>query len=572
MAGDTLAYVANYHPLVGHLIQQTGMVPILTAMLDDPHQEYGVDAGTVVAGLIHNILSSERIRLYRLSSFWHDKALPLFFPWCPSLSPEAINEDRAGRMLDALHRAGPQKVFSAVMRQVIVQYALDIGHIHYDTTSKSFYGVYAHQTAEQGPQLARGHSKDHRPDLVQLLFGVVMSRDGVLVSGEVASGNEQDMKLNGYWITHIRQHLGLDIGQFLLYVADSAAVTEENLHLFRLFHIDLISRLPKRFGLAERLFVQALATQEPWTEVGTIGQGKRASQYEVWETTAELAGERYRFLVVRSDSLTARQTKTLERAIAREQTSTQKEMKEVTKQQWDTPSDAEQAQTHFDQTHKLRYHQMVWTVVPQIEYLPRTKPGRPRKDEVRPTVTRYQLQGVLQPDEEAIQAARARCGLFILITSLMDDTICPAATILAEYKEQHLPERMNSFLKSPIAIGAFCLKKPERIIALGYVLLMAAMIHTLLERQVRKALKKITEPPVQGLDRRLTRRPTTWAIFTVLSAILIIAQPIGDTWHFRPARPLSDNQSRILTLAGFGPEIYSWQGRLAPENLGLPPP
>ena len=53
MASDTLAYVANYHPLVGHLIQQTGMVPILTAMLDDPHQEYGVDAGTVVAGLIH---------------------------------------------------------------------------------------------------------------------------------------------------------------------------------------------------------------------------------------------------------------------------------------------------------------------------------------------------------------------------------------------------------------------------------------------------------------------------------------------------------------------------------------
>jgi len=216
-----------------------------------------------------------------------------------------------------------------------------------------------------------------------------MSRDGVLVSGEVASGNEQDMKLNGYWITHIRQHLGLDIGQFLLYVADSAAVTEENLRLFRLFRMDLISRLPERFGLAETLFAQALAAQKPWTEVGAIGQGKHASQYEVWETTAELAGERYRFLVVRSDSLTAHQTKTLERAIAREQASLQKALKEMSKQRWDTPTDAEQAQSHFDQTHKLRYHQIGWTVMPQIEYLPRTKPGRPRKDKVRPTVTRY---------------------------------------------------------------------------------------------------------------------------------------------------------------------------------------
>jgi len=39
MAGNTLAYVANYHPLVGHLVQQTGMVPILMAMLDGSNQD-----------------------------------------------------------------------------------------------------------------------------------------------------------------------------------------------------------------------------------------------------------------------------------------------------------------------------------------------------------------------------------------------------------------------------------------------------------------------------------------------------------------------------------------------------
>ena len=571
MADETLAYVANYHPLVGHLIHQTGMVPILTEMMDDPNQEYVADGGTVVAGMIHNILSSEPIRLYRLTDFWSGKALPLLFPWNPCLSPEAINEDRAGRALDALHRAGPQKVFSAVMRQVIAQYALDVSHIHYDTTSKSFYGVYANQTPEQGPQLVRGYSKDHRPDLVQLLFGVVMSRDGVLASGEVASGNEQDMKLNGYWITQIRQQLGLDISQFLLYVADSAAVTEENLHLLRLFHIDLISRLPKRFGLAETLFAKALASEQPWADLGTIGQGKKAAQYQAWETTAELAGVRYRFLVLRSDKLTAQQTKTLERAIVREQKSAQKALAALAQERWETPAEAKWAQTHFEKTHSLRYHQVVCNATPCIEYLPR-RPGRPRKGEVRPTITRYQLHGDLQPNTEAIEAARARCGLFILITSLMDAAAYPTATILAEYKEQHLPERMNKFLKSPIAIGAFCLKRPERIIALGYVLLMAAMIYTLLERQVRNALEQATEPPVLGLDRRPTRRPTTWAIFTALSAILIVAQRTGDTWHFRPSRPLSHNQCRILTLAGFGPEIYSWQGRLALENLGLPAP
>ena len=326
MADDVLAYVANYHPLLGHLMHETGLVSVVSQMLDDPEHPPEVEAGTIVAGVIHNILSPEPIRLYRLTDYWRDKALPLFFPWQPDLSPEAINEDRAGRMLDDLHRVGPQKVFSAVMQQVIRQYALDVQHIHYDTTSKSFYGVYAEQTAEQGPQVARGHSKDHRPDLLQLLFGVVMSRDGVLVGGEVASGNESDMTANGYWITHVRQHLGLDSQQFLLYVADSAAVTEENLRLLRFFHIDLISRLPERFGLAETLVSQALA-QAAWTDVGLIGAAKHAARYRVWETTTELVDGTYRFLVVHSDQLHAQQTQTLERTLQRERARAEKALR-----------------------------------------------------------------------------------------------------------------------------------------------------------------------------------------------------------------------------------------------------
>lgn len=571
MADDVLAYVANYHPLLGHLMHETGLVSIVTQMLDDPHQTPEVDAGTVVAGLIHNILSPEPIRLYRLTEYWRDKALPLFFPWRPDLVPEAINEDRAGRVLDGLHQAGPQKVLSAVMQSVISQYALDVQHIHYDTTSKSFFGVYAEQTVEQGPQLVRGHSKDHRPDLLQLLFGVVMSRDGVLVAGEVASGNESDMTANGYWITHVRRHLGLDASQFLLYVADSAAVTEENLRTLRLFHIDLISRLPERFGLAETLTRQALA-ERAWIEVGTIGEAKHAACYRVWETTATLADAPYRCLVVHSDQLQAQQAQTLERTLKREHERTDKALHALTEQVFDTQREAEVAHARFEQAHPLRYYQIHWTLVPFTTYVLRCRAGQPTPNDAPATVTRFRWQADLQSNEEAMTAARDRCGLFILITSLLDRATYPAKTILAEYSEQHLSERMHSFLKSPLAIGAFCLKKPERLIALGYILLLAALIYTLLERQVRRALEDASVAPIRGLDNRPTRRPTTWAIFTVLNAVLILARRVGDEWHFQPARPLSDNQARLLRLAGFGPTIYTWHGHLAPDNLGLPSP
>lgn len=572
MADEVLAYVANYHPLVGHLMQQTGIIPLLSSMLDDPAEKYESDAGTVVAGMIHNILSPEPIRLYRLTSFWQDKALPLLFPWQPTLLPGAINEDRCGRVLDAFYCAGPQKVFSAIMRQVIQAYALDVSHVHYDTTSKSFCGAYPEQTLEQGPQIVRGYSKDHRPDLAQLLFGVVMSRDGVLVAGEVASGNEQDMTANGYWITHIRQHLGLELAQFLLYVADSAAVTEENLRLCRLFHLDLLSRLPERFGLAETLFTRALADADGWATLGAISPEPQAAQYQAWDTTAELADATYRFLVVRSDHLQAQQTETLTRAVAKELATLQSALTKLAAQGWHTAADAETVRIAWVKAHPVHYHQIAWTCESYTAPVPRTRPGRPRKGEVQPTVELYRLQGAVTPDPERIAAARARCGLFVLITTLLDPAAHPPAAVLAEYKEQHLSERMHTFLKDPLAVGAFCLKKPERIIALGYVLLIAALVHTLLERQVRQALANAEQAPVAGLDQRPTRRPTTWAIFTALKAIPILAQRTGDTWHFAPARPLTANQKHILSLAGFGPDIYTWQGQLAPKNLGLAAP
>lgn len=572
MADEVLAYVANYHPLLGHVMQQTEIIPLLSTLLDDDAQKYAVDAGTVVAGMIHNILSPEPIRLYRLTAFWQDKALPLLFPWQPTLLPEAINEDRCGRVLDALQRAGPQKVFSAIMRQVIQAYALDVSHVHYDTTSKSFCGAYTAQTTEQGPQIVRGYSKDRRPDLVQLLFGVVMSRDGVLVAGEVAAGTEQDMTANGYWITHIRQHLGLELQQFLLYVADSAAVTDENLRLWRRFHLDLLARLPERFGLAETLFTQALVDAASGTTIGALSPEPHAAQSQAWDTTAELADATYRFLVVRSDHLQAQQAETLTRTVAQELATLQQALTKLAPQSWHTAAAAETARSAWAKAHPAHYHRITWTTESDTAPLPRTRPGRPRQGEVRPTVELYRLQGAVTSDPARIAAARARCGLFVLITTLLDQDTYPPATLLAEYKEQHLAERMHSFLKDPLAVGAFCLKKPERVIALGYVLLIAAMVHTLLERQVRQALDTIEQPPVEGLDHRPTRRPTTWAIFTALKAILILAQRTGDTWRFAPTRPLTANQKRILTLAGCSSDIYTWQGQLAPENLGLAAP
>lgn len=105
-------------------------------------------------------------------------------------------------------------------------------------------------------------------------------------------------------------------------------------------------------------------------------------------------------------------------------------------------------------------------------------------------------------------------------------------------------------------MGAYCLKNPERIAAFGYILLMAAQVYTILERQVRKKLENPDEEPIEGLARKKTKRPTGYAIKYILSAILLVRIKYRRHECWKLSKELNENQKRILSLAGFDESIY----------------
>lgn len=556
---QTVAYVANYYPLLGHLIDQMGLPEGVNEVVRMPPQGQEVDTGTFVAGMILNILGQVPFRLYRLTEFFSDKPLSLLFPWKPQVRAEQFNDARAERVLDDLWQANPQKVLSAVMWRVIERYQPDRTQLHVDTTSKSFYGNYADQPDPAVPKITYGHSKDLRPDLKQLLFGVGMGQDGLLLMGEVDSGNRSDMTFNGYWIKQVREQLHLGAEEFLLYVADSAVVTTDNLQLMREHHLDILSRLPERFGLAEELMAQAQADNpKAWEELGVIreAQGKEAASYRVWQTEVQLAGATYRFLVVASSHLDKRHLRTLQRALVREVTQYEKLAKATQSKSFGDRAAAEAELYHLLRSWSGSYHHLQGEVESYERRLPRPHRGRPRVGEVPPTTTGYRIRLSLSVDEAAQQRAQERCGLFVLITSLLDRQQYPARRLLDTYKGQHIAEWALRFIKSPAWVGAYCLKRPERVAALGYVVLLAAMVYTLLERQVRQALAKPGQAPVRGLNDQLTHRPTAYAIEVILSPILVLQEASGRQTRFRLNRPLSENQRRVLHLAGFSEAIY----------------
>jgi hypothetical protein len=77
-----------------------------------------------------------------------------------------FHDNRLGRALDHIDKAGTDTLLS----EVVVRYLNreDVGpfSVHLDHTSVSVYGAY---DTDQQPTPAHGHSKDHRPDLKQLV-------------------------------------------------------------------------------------------------------------------------------------------------------------------------------------------------------------------------------------------------------------------------------------------------------------------------------------------------------------------------------------------------------------------
>jgi transposase len=548
------AYRADYLPLLGQLMNQMKLPQIINEAVTKPNSQAIVDAGTMISGMILNLLSDAKIRLYRLSHFFEDKPMPLIFPWKPDIVPSNFTEERSGNVLDEFYRSNPQKIFSMLTHSNIKLYNINTNSIRVDTTSKSFYGVYETNMPEP-IDITQGFSKDKRHDLKQIMFGTATSSDGIPILGEVMSGNTSDMTFNKGWIKTVRQALQKSDDDFLLYTADSAAVTEENLKLFKEYHVDMISRLPERYGLAEELINQAI-TANIWTEIGTLSEGKKAATYKSISFERELYGDVYRFVVFHSSSLDKRKLKTLNSKIEKEKLELIKKAQEESKREFFCEADARAEIDKFQKENKSKFHTITSEIIEVEKTIKRNKRGRLKNGEIPLKERRFLVKFEPGQDVTACNLEQERCGLFVLITTLKDMEKYPDREILYQYKGQQAVENIFKFIKDPTLVGAYCLKNPERIVAFGYILLMAAQVYTILERVVRKNLENPDEEPVEGLNRQKTKRPTAYAIEYVLSAILVMRVQKKKCEEWILSKELDKNQKRILNLAGFDERIY----------------
>jgi transposase len=125
----------------------------------------------------------------------------------------------------------------------------------YDVTSTYFEGQCAANALAQ-----RGHSRDHRPDCLQVCIGLVVTEEGLPLGYEVFEGNRHDSKTLPAIIDAMEKKYG---PSQRIWVLDRGIVSEGNLELLRSRGGRYIVGTPKSML---RQFERQL-TEQDWTEV-----------------------------------------------------------------------------------------------------------------------------------------------------------------------------------------------------------------------------------------------------------------------------------------------------------------
>jgi hypothetical protein len=148
---------------------------------------------------------------------------------CGLVSQGKINDDKLARALDRLFAADRATLQTRIVLAVIKGFDLKMEQIHNDTTSVMVSGAYDGQNAK-AVQLKRGHSKERRPDLKQLIYSLCVTSDGAVpVHFKAYDGNQTDDGIHLETWNRLRTlRLVEDLTEGLTYASEGTGLTSHS--------------------------------------------------------------------------------------------------------------------------------------------------------------------------------------------------------------------------------------------------------------------------------------------------------------------------------------------------------
>ena len=563
-------------PILQHFIQQMGVVSLIDELVP-AHEARTISHGEAVAALMMYLLSGGRA-LYRMEQWAETTAvLSTLFP---EYGPEDWSDDRLGDTLEALNKHGLEGIQGSLSAHLVEVFGLCLDIIHYDTTSVSFWGTYDAQSGQPAVVITFGYSKDHRPDLKQVVLGAAVSGDGgVLLLSHTHDGNSNDSTLPVPYWERLRQLCGTSR---FCFIGDCKVSSQKTLRAIcthdGLFLSPLAMSTAEQKSLRKKLQEEELVfeplEQDEEQKLGPIyekrtdrvgnrrksEQEQQADTYEVYEEITELRDERNRVhtirrLILRSASLGRKHANTRERHLQQAQAELKELRGKLNKRKLKTQPAIETAVNTI-----LRHRNVVGLLDVLVEehrevvtkQVGRGRPG-PNTKYVDEELLSYDLS--ITRNQKKIDDKALLDGIFILVTN-QDTQEWSASRILAVYKRQYKVERVFHVLKGPLAVSPMLLEKPERICAMLFIMTLTLQLYTLIQRQAAQELEK-RERPLAGLmpNKIQTWRPQTDQLLDAYDNIDVVGAYHAETLMIG-ITTLNTTQVEILQILGVPLEKY----------------
>jgi hypothetical protein len=402
-----------------------------------------------------------------------------------------VSDDQLYRGLDFLLEQS-EAVQEAVFFSVANLLNLEVDLVFFDTTSTYFEVEADHDpdadedpdadtavAAGEAPLRRLGHSKDHRPDLPQVVIGLAVTKTGIPVRVWVWPGNTSDQAV----VEQVRDDLrGWKLDRSIL-VCDSGFASRDNLAYLTRGQGHYLAGIKLRAGMAD--VEGALSRQGRYLRLAD-----NLSVKEVWVNRGG-AGER-RFIVCRNDEEARRDKTRRDQAVARIET----ELAAIRSVDQDA---------HHKRECALRAH---------------------------PSLGRYLRQsasGRLALDRQKISAEERLDGKYLIETS--DRTLSAADAALA-YKNLLQAERGFRDLKGRIELRPVYHRLDQRIRAHVLVCFLALLLIRVAETRTnqtwpaqRRLLRRIKLARFSSKDGRFDQRSELDAEQKTLLKALNVAEP-----------------------------------------------
>lgn len=509
-------------PILNRFLDRLGMDEALATFVCSQDRDTGLAYAKALGVLLRSIVV-EREPVYR-----QQETAQAFAPGLFGVTPEEamrLSDDRIGRALDRLFDADRASLLTRVVVGMGKSFGVRFDELHNDSTSIRVTGQYRAAggrflRGRRAPWITYGYSKDHRPDLKQLLLILTTSADGSIpVQFRCEDGNRSDVDTHiETWETLRRLTGRADF----LYVADSKLCVTETLDYIDGKKGRFVTVLPRSRG-EDAHFRKWIQTNDPdWELVWDRPHPRRdhgprdrwwvfkdpTPSQEVWPIVWVYSS------LLRLNQDQARRERL---AAAKESLKDLKTRLASPKARLRKPGVLEEHVERILNRHGVKRYLKVRKFLLEDHRYKQNLRGRPGKATTYRRVTRQRWDITWDEETGTIEYDRKSDGMYPLMTN---DKTLPLARVLEAHKGQPAIENRFRQCKSVHEIAPVFLKNEGRIEALFFLYFLALLVQGLIERELRRAMRQegIVQLPLYPEERHCAQ-PTTEQVFRLFSLV-----------------------------------------------------